>query len=660
MKSDATLSFHKEKLLDLFSSFKDGIFTLDKNYLVDAVNPCAVRLLDQNELSIKDKRFPELFPSNRLHLEKFLEDASNAETFIDYRNYFPEQKKWFQFRAYSYQKEFSIFMKDISGQIQNEQIFTLEREVQLMQATQSSLKNSLDYLLKGLEKIFPGYHAGLMEIDPSGKFLNHLSSPSLPDHYTNSLNGIPTGPNSGSCGTASFLKKPVFVLDINKDPLWKDCKALAVSLGFVSCWSFPILDSKNQVMGSLGVYSKESKLPEPDEAKKLERFSYLISVLLEHKRISESIQLSNELYKTVLSATNDAIWDFDLTTNVMLWGNSLKKLFGHDSELQPYTLEDWKNHIHPEDRKRTFDGFMNVLQSENLMYWEAEYRFIKADGTYSFVYDRGLLIRNEQGKAIRMVGAMQDTTESKNSEIKLKELNDNLAKRAIELQASNNELEKFAYIASHDLKEPLRMISSFLQLFESKYENIVDAKGKEYIRFAVDGAERLKELINDLLEYSRLLNNSTSPELFDPTPDIEEVIMIFENEIKLTDAKITYSGLTEIFANRTQFLQLIQNFVGNAIKYKSEKNPLIHISCEEDPIQWIFKISDNGIGIEKEYQEKIFNMFQRLHSRSKYSGTGIGLAICKKIIDLHRGTLKVDSSPGNGSVFSFTLPKELM
>lgn len=653
----AGITLDEEKLLDLFSSFKDGIITIDANYIIDSVNPNAIKLLRLNESQLKGKRLPSLFPSNQLNLENFLQNVNATLNYSDYRNYFPEHKRWLQFRAYPFKKEFSVFIKDVSGQIQNEQILSLEREVHLMQATQATLTNMLDHLLRGLEKIFPGYHAGLMELSKSGKSLNDLSSPSLPQIYKQQLVNIPIGPDAASCGTASFIKKPVFVSDIETDPLWKYCNKTALEAGFRSCWSFPVMDSRGEVMGSLGIYLAEKKLPSADEVKKLERLSYLISVLLEHRRITQSIQLSDEIYKTVLRATNDAIWDYNMETTVMQWSYSLKKLFGHDSENKPYTLADWIDDIHPDDRERTTSTFNAVISSDAQHYWEDEYRFKKADGDYAYVYDRGMIIRNENGKGARMIGAMQDITERKKSEFILKELNDTLARRAAELEASNAELEKFAYIASHDLKEPLRMISSFLQLFESKYTDIVDAKGKEYIRFAVDGAERMKELINDLLEYSRLLKNESAPEWFSPSAELEEVKRMFNNEINISNATIDFYSLPEIYANKNQFFQLMQNLVGNAIKYKSELDPHIEISCHPKQNHWEFVVSDNGIGIEKEYHQKIFDMFQRLQSRSKYSGTGIGLAICRKIAELHGGTIYVESEKGKGSRFIFSIRK---
>ncbi len=657
METPVAITLNEEKLLDLFSSFKDGIITIDENYVIDSVNPNALKLLNLNEVLMKGKRLPSLFPSNQLNLENFLQNLNPTLHYSDYRNYFPEYQRWFQLRAYPFKKEFSVFIKDISGQIQNDQILALEREVHLMQATQASLTHILDYLLTGLEKIFPGCNTGLLELSTSGKLLNHLSSPSLPSKYKEQLVDIPIGPNAASCGTASFIKKPVFVSDIETDPLWNHCNQTALEAGFRSCWSFPIIDSKGEVMGSLGIYLAEKKLPSAEEIKKLERFSYLISVLLEHQRVAQSIQLSDEIYKTVLRATNDAIWDYDMETKLMQWGYSLKKLFGHDSENKPYTLSDWLADIHPEDRDRAWGTFNKVINSDTLHFWEDEYRFKKADGDYAYVYDRGMIIRDENGNGVRMIGAMQDISQRKKSELILKELNETLAGRATELESSNAELEKFAYIASHDLKEPLRMISSFLQLFESKYENTIDVKGKEYIRFAVEGAERMKELINDLLDYSRLLKNETEPEWFNPSTEVEEVNRMFDNEINLSNTKISISQLPQIYANKNQFLQLMQNLIGNAIKYKSDVDPVIAISCKTNQSFWEFSVSDNGIGIEKEYQQKVFDMFQRLHGRSKYSGTGIGLAICRKIVELHGGSIHVESDLGKGSRFVFSIRK---
>lgn len=256
-----------------------------------------------------------------------------------------------------------------------------------------------------------------------------------------------------------------------------------------------------------------------------------------------------------------------------------------------------------------------------------------------------------------MIGAMQDLTERKGHENMLQKLNNSLEKRASELAESNAELERFAYVASHDLQEPLRMVTSFLQLLEKRYKDKLDNKAHEYINDAVDGAERMKRLILDLLEYSRVNSSKAEVEEVDVNDIVEDMKRIYKNFLKETKGTINTKKLPVVKGNKTQILQLFQNIIGNACKYKSDLPPVIDISFEEEKSFYKFGISDNGIGIDPKFFHKIFIIFQRLHNRDEYSGTGIGLAICKKIIDKHGGKIWVTSTPGRGSTFYFTLPK---
>jgi two-component system CheB/CheR fusion protein len=297
------------------------------------------------------------------------------------------------------------------------------------------------------------------------------------------------------------------------------------------------------------------------------------------------------------------------------------------------------------------------MNNPSELYWEDEYRFLKKNGHYAYVYDKGYIIRNEEGKAVRLIGATRDITERKENEALLLELNNRLKQRADELAASNVELERFAYIASHDMQEPLRMITSFLQLFKKKYEDQIDETAEQYIHFAVDGAERMKKLIMDLLEYSRVGSNKETVEAIDTNGLLAEIVNVFLNRIEETKATITIGQLPGIFANRTQLFQLFQNLIGNALKYHSEEPPVIHVDGKEEENQFLFSVRDNGIGIKPIFFEKVFILFQRLHHKNEYSGTGIGLAICKKIIERHNGRIWVESEPGKGSCFYFTIGK---
>jgi len=243
-----------------------------------------------------------------------------------------------------------------------------------------------------------------------------------------------------------------------------------------------------------------------------------------------------------------------------------------------------------------------------------------------------------------------DITERKGSE-------ENLKSTLGKLEKSNYDLEQFAYVASHDLQEPLRMIISFLQLLQRRYGESLDEEAQEFIGFAVDGAVRMQKLINDLLKFSRL---NTKPVKFREV-STEEVLeqVVFESKIFIekNDAVITHDPLPVIFADFNQMVQLFQNLVVNAIKYHGPERPQIHISANKEEDGWLFSVQDNGMGIDENQKIKIFKIFQRLHGRDEYEGTGIGLAIAKRIVERHGGRIWVESDPGKGSTFYFTIPQ---
>jgi PAS domain S-box-containing protein len=251
---------------------------------------------------------------------------------------------------------------------------------------------------------------------------------------------------------------------------------------------------------------------------------------------------------------------------------------------------------------------------------------------------------------------LKDATEKQMTARQLTELNEILKKRAAELQASNIELERFAYVASHDLQEPLRMVTSFLQLLEKKLEGSLDDTSKKYIYFAIDGAERMKILIQDLLQYSRIGTSKEIVEDVDCNVIMESVKNIYTLAILETRADLIVHPLPVIQAEKGQIHQLFQNLVGNAIKYSPDP-PRIEVGYRDEPEYWQFYVKDQGIGINQKFFDKIFVIFQRLHNKSEFTGTGIGLAICKKIVERHGGNIWVESEQGKGSTFFIRLPK---
>jgi light-regulated signal transduction histidine kinase (bacteriophytochrome) len=234
-----------------------------------------------------------------------------------------------------------------------------------------------------------------------------------------------------------------------------------------------------------------------------------------------------------------------------------------------------------------------------------------------------------------------------------------LAASRDELARSNEELEQFAYAASHDLQEPLRKIASFAQLLERKYKANLDETGERYISYLVDGAHRMSDLINDLLMYSRAGRKGTPFAEVDMNRLVARMLDTLSMAMRDVDARVETGPLPQVLADESQLSQVFQNLVANALKFHGDELPLVRISCEEEPGRFVFTVQDNGIGIAPEHKEVIFRMFQRLHTREQYPGTGIGLALCKRIVNRHGGDIWVESAPGQGTAFRFSLPKQL-
>ncbi|SDA58739.1 PAS domain S-box-containing protein [Algoriphagus alkaliphilus] len=376
------------------------------------------------------------------------------------------------------------------------------------------------------------------------------------------------------------------------------------------------------------------------------------------KQADISLVQANERFEKVAEATNDAIWDWNLLDNSLFLGNGFKRLFGHMVDVNLTPIEDWTQNIHPDDQEQVLQSIMDAIEKPNQTNWMAEYRFRKNDGTFANVIDRGVVIRDDGGKAIRMVGAVIDITERKNYEKQLLGLNKSLQQHAHELELTNEQLEQFAFIASHDLQEPLRMISSFLDQLKRKYGGQLDDKAHQYIHFATDGAKRMRQIILDLLEYSRAgkLEENRVKINFDQL--VADYKSLRKKIIHEKSVVIDHSPLPVIDGYRAPCTQVIHCLLDNAIKYSREGiAPRIELGVEVTESEWVFSVRDNGIGIAPEFFGKIFVIFQRLHNRDQYGGNGIGLSIVKKQVESWGGKVWLSSKLGEGSVFYFSVPK---
>lgn len=323
------------------------------------------------------------------------------------------------------------------------------------------------------------------------------------------------------------------------------------------------------------------------------------------------------------------------------------------AEIVGLPRDDFLDLEYDESMLETTDGagnplergvFERVMQTGEAVY-DVERKMTRPDGERIWLSVSGAPLEEPKG----VIFAFQDITERK-------QLEQDLTETVRRLEQSNDRLRQFAYIASHDLQEPLRMVSSFLQLLENRYADELDQEAREFIDFAVDGAARMRDMIDDLLAFSRLQQEDYTLELVDCNAVIENVLADLHVQIEKDDAEVTYGSLPTVHGNETHLEQLFQNLIANALKYNDSQHPRIHIKAEQRSDQWLFSVIDNGIGIDPEHTDQIFEIFNRLHSRSDYPGTGIGLSLCQEIINQHGGDIWVESEPGEGSEFYFTLP----
>lgn len=336
-------------------------------------------------------------------------------------------------------------------------------------------------------------------------------------------------------------------------------------------------------------------------------------------------------------------------------------------EYSGMTYEQTKNNgwdpiVHPDDLQKSSEKWKESISSGEVH--EIEFRLKKSsDESYRWYLGRAVPFRDENGQIIKWFGTCTDIHNQIETQNRIQNLLDlekksrqELEYHRNELERSNSDLENFAYIASHDLQEPLRMVTSYTQILAKRYKGKLDEDADEFINFAIDGAVRMKALINDLLNYSRVARIELKFKPVNLNSIIDEVMKNLHLAVEENHTKVLYGDFPTVNADPTQMKQLFQNLISNAIKFSNNENPVVEISFERKDDNWLFRISDNGIGIEDNNLERIFLIFKRLHTKEEYPGTGIGLALCKKIISRHRGDLWVESELGTGSTFYFTLP----
>jgi light-regulated signal transduction histidine kinase (bacteriophytochrome) len=337
---------------------------------------------------------------------------------------------------------------------------------------------------------------------------------------------------------------------------------------------------------------------------------------------------------------------------------------------------------HPDDVSECYRQVTALTRGE-VSSVRLEKRYVTKEGRAVWVDLNLILMRDHHGEAAYVLAQAIDITARQEAKAGLRRLNETLEERVAErtaaaetratelassrealqrlagdLARSNEELQHFAYIASHDLQEPLRMISSYLSLLDRRAGDQLSKDSRDFIRFAIDGSKRMKLLIDDLLKFSRVGSRGETMELVDCESVLDMVLANLKFAIADSHASIKFDELPQVKGDSVQLGQLFQNLIGNALRFHGGEPPRIEVTVRREGNLWIFAVKDNGIGFDMQYKERIFDIFQRLHSRDEYPGTGVGLAICKKIVERHGGRIWAESSPGHGATFCFTLRAE--
>ena len=362
----------------------------------------------------------------------------------------------------------------------------------------------------------------------------------------------------------------------------------------------------------------------------------------ERKRAEEAVRQAGAYNRSLLEASLDPLVTIGRDGKVTDVNAAAEAATGFSREALVGT--DFADYFTDPEKARA--GYRQVFREGLVRDYALEVR--RRDGGATPVLYNASVFRDESGKVAGVFAAARDITERKRAE-------EALNRQAEELARSNAELEKFAYVASHDLQEPLRMISGFSQLLARRYQGQLGPEADEFIGYVVDGTNRMQRLINDLLAYSRVGTRGGKSEPTDASLVFEKTMQNLRATIEESGASVSRDPLPTVTADGIQLAQLFQNLIGNAVKFRGEQRPRIHVSARLEGGEWIFSVKDNGIGIDPKYFGRIFTIFQRLHGNTEYPGTGIGLAICKKIAERHGGRIWVESEPGKGSTFFFSI-----
>jgi PAS domain S-box-containing protein len=494
---------------------------------------------------------------------------------------------------------------------------------------------------------WPAGHAYLL--DAEGELAStgiwHLADPSRFLRFREVTRQTRFAAGQGLAGRVLRTGEPGWIEDVRRDPEF--VRTVAAEEGIHSAVAFPVRVG-HEVAGVLEFFAGRPLARDPALMGVMANVGTQVGRVIERARAEEALRLSEAKFAGIISISSDAIVSIDEDQRIVFYNQGAEQTFGYAAEQ---VMGERVEMLIPEQHRAGHEARVREFGDSPVVARRMGERGQISGCRWSgevFPADASISKLELGGKRL-YTAVLRDVTERVRAE-------DALARQAQELARSNADLEQFAYVASHDLQEPLRMVASYTQLLARRYRDKLDDDAHEFIGYAVDGVTRMQALIGDLLAYSRVGKGGGAVERADLEAVFQRTLDVLRTAIEESGAQVTAGPLPTVAADPVQMGQVLQNLVGNGLKFRGAEPPRVHVSAERTGGEWVISVRDNGIGIAPEYARRIFVIFQRLHTRAEYAGTGIGLAICKKIVERHGGRIRVESAEGQGSTFYFTLP----
>jgi PAS domain S-box-containing protein len=445
------------------------------------------------------------------------------------------------------------------------------------------------------------------------------------------------------CERVIALERPLYVHKAS-DSLYRDhpCYRAMQLETYIGARLF----AQGRVYGTLNLTAPDPR-EQPFGADDMAVFETAAALIGQHI----ALRMANERFHLAVEGSSVGLWDWDVRTDELFWSPRFMEIVGLDpADFKP-TFDEFGDRLHPVDRDRVMLA-VNAHMAERKPF-DIEYRLRHESGFYVWIHARGQAVWAPDGTVLRMAGSVDDITARKAADRKLHE-------QAEALRQSNAELERFAYVASHDLQEPLRKISAFGDLLKRDYADRLDQRGVNLLGIMVDGAGRMQRLIRDLLDYSRSTHVSLDIQDVDLGALVKEVAGDFDLVLEQCAGRIECDAAAPVRGDPVLMRQLVHNLLGNAVKYRcADRSPVIRVTtAASGDLAWHIRVDDNGIGFAPEHARRIFEVFKRLHGRGDYPGTGIGLALCQRIVERHGGEIWAEGRPGEGASFHIEWPRD--